>query len=98
MNIFEFWNESSEFPLYLMGKFALLYKCLDYEHVSRTNYARKPRYYYISKHIWIFIMVLKWNVKEKFSLCLNNYAPNHERVLGSGCIGPPFLTSALDRG
>jgi hypothetical protein len=27
MNIFEFWNESSEFPLFLMGKFALIYEC-----------------------------------------------------------------------
>jgi hypothetical protein len=27
MNIFEFWNESSEFPLFLMEKFALIYEC-----------------------------------------------------------------------
>jgi hypothetical protein len=27
MNIFEFLNESSEFPLFLMGKFALIYEC-----------------------------------------------------------------------
>jgi hypothetical protein len=27
MNIFEFWNESSEFPLLLMGNFALIYEC-----------------------------------------------------------------------
>jgi hypothetical protein len=27
MNIFEFWNESSGFPLFLMGKFALIYEC-----------------------------------------------------------------------
>jgi hypothetical protein len=28
MNIFEFWNEASEFPLFLMAKFALIYECL----------------------------------------------------------------------
>jgi hypothetical protein len=27
MNIFEFWNESSEFPLFLMVKFAVMYEC-----------------------------------------------------------------------
>jgi hypothetical protein len=27
LNIFEFLNESFEFPLFLMGKFALIYKC-----------------------------------------------------------------------
>jgi hypothetical protein len=26
INIFEFWNESSEFPLFLMGKFTLIYE------------------------------------------------------------------------
>jgi hypothetical protein len=27
MNIFLFWNESSEFPLFLKGKFDLIYEC-----------------------------------------------------------------------
>ena len=27
LNIFGLWNESSEFPLFLLGKFALMYKC-----------------------------------------------------------------------
>jgi hypothetical protein len=36
MNIFEFWNESSGFPLFLMGKFTLIC-ALDYAHVSGTN-------------------------------------------------------------
>ena len=40
-------NESSAFQLFLMGKFTLIYECLDYEHVSRTDYARNPRFYCI---------------------------------------------------
>jgi hypothetical protein len=32
------------------------------------------------------------------SLCLINYALCHEIIWGSGCIAPPSLTSALDRG
>jgi hypothetical protein len=27
MNIYELWDESSEFPLFLMGKLALIYEC-----------------------------------------------------------------------
>ena len=31
MNIFGSWNESSGFPLFLMGKFALIYKCFGFQ-------------------------------------------------------------------
>jgi hypothetical protein len=34
--------------------------------------------------------------KAKLSLCLINYTPCHEDVLGSEGVAPPFLTSALD--
>jgi hypothetical protein len=49
MNIFEFWKESSEFPLFLMGKFALIYKCFGLQARFRNELCRKPRYHCIVK-------------------------------------------------
>jgi hypothetical protein len=43
MNIFEFWNDPSEFPYFLWGNSLWYASALDCEHVSGTNYARKPR-------------------------------------------------------
>jgi hypothetical protein len=36
--------------------------------------------------------------KVKLALCLIYLAPCHEDNWGSGGVGPPFLTSALDKG
>ena len=40
-------NESSAFQLFLMGKSLWYTSVLDYKHVSRTDYARNPRFYCI---------------------------------------------------
>jgi hypothetical protein len=43
-------------------------------------------------------IVIAWPCKKKvmLSLCLINQPLCHEDIRGSGCIAPPFLTSAVD--
>ena len=38
-------HEKKKIPLSQQRVFALIYRCLDYKHVSRMNYAQKPRLY-----------------------------------------------------
>jgi hypothetical protein len=53
-------------------------------------------------NIYGFRLILRINynipLEGKLSLCLINYVLCHEDILGSGGIGPPFLTPALDGG
>ena len=51
MNIFGLWNKSSEFPLFLMGKFTVIYNALDYKHVSGMNYVHQPSFYSIGLYL-----------------------------------------------
>jgi hypothetical protein len=61
--------------------------------LGRVKHYYKPR----NRETDIQVPVVS-EVKVKLPPCLINYAQCHEGVWGSGCIAPPFLTSALDGG
>ena len=49
LNIFGLWNESSEFPLFLLGKFALMYKCFGLQACCQNELCLQTKvllYYY----------------------------------------------------
>jgi hypothetical protein len=66
------------FLIFLMWKFALIYECLDYVHVSGTNYTRKPRYHCI---------------KQQQSLMFCHYTCSGGEILLSEILGGPCSTN-----
>ena len=45
MNILGLWNESSEFPLFIMGEFTLIYKCFGLQVCFWNELCSQPRFY-----------------------------------------------------
>jgi hypothetical protein len=65
MNIFGFWNESSEFPLFLMGKFALIYECFGLRARFRNELCSQSK-------VWLYLGLCKYTFAQRRN-CLTTH-------------------------
>jgi hypothetical protein len=77
INIFKFWNESSEFPLFLMGKFALINECFGLQARLQNELCSQTKVpLYISGLFCVLSTLIIWTLLlYAHSLALATFSP-----------------------